>query len=185
MAVVWAALILVGAICVLDLILTLGVIRRLREHTTHLETLLRAGTGALAAPGLPAVGGTVGEFAARTLDGEEVSRRSLSGETLVAFFSPGCKPCLEKLPGFLEHARRRIGGRRLILAIVAGGDAAAAEMTETLRQVARVIVEDGYDGPVAQAFGVSEYPAFCLVDSDGTIVAAEGDVVRLALPADR
>jgi hypothetical protein len=185
MAVFWAALILVGAICLLDLILTLGVIRRLREHTTHLETLLRAGAGAPAASGLPAVGGTVGEFAARTLDGEDLSRRSLSGETLVAFFSPGCKPCLEKLPGFLDHAARRIGGRRLVLAIVAGGDAAGAEMAETLSPVARVVVEDGYDGPVARAFGVREYPAFCLVDSEGTIVAAEGDVVRLALPADR
>ncbi|WP_101790619.1 TlpA disulfide reductase family protein [Nonomuraea indica] len=185
MAVLWAAVILVGVIGTLNLILTLGVVRRLREHATHLETLLRSGAGALAPPGLPHVGGAVGEFAARTLDGEDVSRSSLSGETLVAFFSPGCKPCLEKLPGFVEHARRRIGGRRLILAIVAGGDQAAREMVRELSPVARVVVEDGYEGPVARAFQVAEYPAFCLVDSDGLIVAAEGDVTRLGLPADR
>ncbi|GGT03408.1 hypothetical protein GCM10010156_71630 [Planobispora rosea] len=183
MAVMWAALLLVGAICLLDLFLTLGVVRRLREHTAHLEKLMQGG-GAMPATGLPEAGAVVGAFEARTLDGEEISRDVLSGETLVAFFSPGCKPCLEKLPGFLEHARHRIGGRSLILAIVAGGDS-SEEMVQALRPVSRVVVEDGYDGPVARAFHVSEYPAFCLVDSEGTIVAAEGDVTRLALPADR
>lgn len=180
MVVVWAALILVGAICTIDLILTLGVVRRLREHTATLERLLQ--TGVALPPGLPKVGATVGEFTARTLDGEDISRSSLSGETLVAFFSPGCGPCEEKLPGFLEHARGRIGGPRLILAVVAGGDD-GGEMAAALREVARVIVEAGYEGPVAKAFQVTEFPAFCLVDSEGTIVAAEGDVTRLALPA--
>ncbi|SDL92962.1 Peroxiredoxin [Nonomuraea maritima] len=187
MAVMWAAIVLVGAVCALDLVLTLGVVRRLKEHTAHLERLLQGGPAGAALEGtLPTVGATVGEFTATTLDGEEIARSSLSGETLVAFFSPGCAPCVEKLPGFLAHARERIGGRSLILAIVAPGEpAATAEMTAELRQVATVVVDEDFSDGVANAFSVTEYPAFCLVDSEGTVLAVERDVARLAAPAER
>lgn len=186
MAVMWAAIVLVGAVCALDLVLTLGVVRRLKEHTAHLEGLLRAGPAGAFPGGLPAVGATVGEFTATTLDGEEIGRSSLSGETLVAFFSSGCAPCVEKLPGFLAHARERIGGRRLILAVVAPGEQAeTAKMTAELRQVATVVVDENYAGGVARAFSVTEYPAFCLVDSEGTVLAVEREVTRLAAPAER
>jgi len=81
------AVLLVGALCALNLVLTLGVIKRLREHTD----LLAAGSNA---PTI-GIGQEVGEFSARTVDGETVSPDLLSGETVVAFLLPE----LPALPG--------------------------------------------------------------------------------------
>ena len=59
MPVVLAALVIVGMLCALNLILTLGVIKRLREHAA----LLAGG------PPTIAVGEAIGEFSARTVQG--------------------------------------------------------------------------------------------------------------------
>jgi hypothetical protein len=58
-------------------------------------------------------------------------------------------------------------------------------MAAELWQVATVVVDENYAGGVARAFSVTEYPAFCLVDSEGTVLAVERDVARLAAPAER
>ena len=63
------------------------VVKRLREHTD----LLAAGSNA---PTI-GIGQEVGEFSARTVDGETVSPDLLSGETVVAFLLPE----LPALPG--------------------------------------------------------------------------------------
>ncbi len=77
MPVVLAALVIVGMLCALNLILTLGVIKRLREHAA----LLAGG------PPTIAVGEAIGEFSVRTVHGDPLSDRSLGDETLVAFVS--------------------------------------------------------------------------------------------------
>ncbi|MFI6456364.1 TlpA disulfide reductase family protein [Streptosporangium amethystogenes] len=186
-----AAVVLVGMLCLLDLLLTFGVIRRLREHTTHLEKLL--GDSRSGDP-FPALGERVGEFAATTTDGEPVSRDLLAGETVVAFFSPGCGPCREKVPVFVELARERALDRQQLLAVVvdetkepvgtagtAGtqpGGVEAKEMAEALAPVARVVLE-GEEHPVATAFTVHAFPAFCLVDAEGVVRAVTSDLDQL------
>jgi hypothetical protein len=68
--IVIAAVIVVGVLCVLDLLLTFGVIRRLKEHTAMLA---ERGSGSLAPPviGL-AEGERPGAFSATTADGQRV-----------------------------------------------------------------------------------------------------------------
>lgn len=157
-----AAVVLVGLLCTLDLILTLGVIRRLREHT---ELLSQRPEGGLR-PALP-VGGEVGEFTTSTVDGETLTRDALREETVVAFFSPGCQPCEEKLPRFVEYARAVPGGRLRVLAAVVGDAGEAGALVAELSPVARVVVEE-HDGALSAAFQAKMYPTVLLVAPDGS-----------------
>src|SRR6266508_1061488 len=121
MALLVAAVTVVGALGVVNLIFSLGVIRRLREHTEILDRLA-AGGGAQGESVMLRPGETVGDFVATTMDGERVSRGALVGSTLVGFFSPDCAPCEERLPEFVDHAEHHPGGRRQVLAVIVAQD---------------------------------------------------------------
>ncbi|MFJ8078416.1 TlpA family protein disulfide reductase [Streptomyces sp. NPDC096176] len=152
-----ATLACLGAICALDLILTLGVIKRLREHTELLSAR---------SPADIPVGAEVAEFAAVTTDGEPLSRESMKEETVVAFFSPTCGPCKEKLPRFVDFARGLAGGRESALAVVVGDVEEGAPFITELNPVVRVVVESG-DGPLGSAFKVAAFPTLVRVAPDG------------------
>ncbi|MGY0233972.1 TlpA family protein disulfide reductase [Longispora urticae] len=173
MAFLAAAVILVGVLAALNLFLTFGVIRRLREHTRTLEELAGGGHGDI----MLAAGGAIGAFTATTTTGTTVSDTALSGPTLVGFFSPTCEPCKERLPQFVEYTRS-FDGR--VLAVAVGPDAEVTDLVASLRQVADVVVETD-DGPVNKAFGVSGYPALCLVE-DGVVVASGYQIDALPVP---
>jgi hypothetical protein len=138
------AVALVGGLCVFNLVLTFGVIRRLRELTD------------VAVP----VGQPVGEFAARATNGDTVSRDSAQ---LVGFFSPGCQPCEECIPQFVDDPTER----KLAVVVGEGGEAYA----ERLALSAAVVVEPP-TGPVSQAFRVTSYPTLCLVGPRGVVLAS-------------
>lgn len=172
-----AAVVFVGALCTVDLLLTFGVIRRLREHTELLST--RAGEPG-EGPGTVAVGEVPGPFTAVDTDGAEVDHRTGGAGRLVGFFSPGCEPCRTKLPDFVAYAAEFPGGRAQVLAVVSGDEQSAADFTGPLTGVARVVV-DGSEGPVATAFGVNGFPAWCVQDEHG--VVQHSGLGREPLPA--
>ncbi|QFU92692.1 TlpA disulfide reductase family protein [Amycolatopsis sp. YIM 10] len=176
MSVLIAGVVLAGLLCLLDLVLTLGVIKRLREHT---ELLARANSPRTAL----APGERVGEFATSTLDGRRLAQADLGAETLVAFFSPTCEPCEEKIPGFLDFAREFPGGRDRVLAVVVGDPAEANWRVEDFFDVARVVVEPA-EGAVSTAFGVRGFPSVLITGPgpDGVPVVTTDDV-RLTAPA--
>ncbi|GGO73022.1 TlpA family protein disulfide reductase [Nonomuraea cavernae] len=158
---------LVGVLTVLNLLLTFGVIRRLREHTD----LLARGTTPAASmdgPDMPA-GRRVAEFDGTTTEGEPLGRDLLAGETFVGFVSPGCTPCDERMPELIETARAWPGGRQDTMIVVFGRRAAAAEYIERLTSVAKVVVE-APNGPIAAAFGVKGFPIFGVVDQAGWVL---------------
>ncbi|WP_214322579.1 TlpA family protein disulfide reductase [Nonomuraea sediminis] len=173
MAYLVAVNVLIGLLAALNLLFTVGVVRRLREHTTELAALRASGT----ARPIPAddvalpVGVPAGEFAAATLDGEPVTLGTLGDRPLVGFFSPHCQPCKEQLPTFIKYAGARPGGRDAVLAVIVGTEEEAEATAERLRPVATVVVEPDA-GPIQQAFRVTGFPAFLLVE-DGTVAASD------------
>lgn len=179
MAYLTAAVVLVGLVGALNLVLAVGLVRRLRQHTAHLNRLLAGGE--LSEP-LPA-GTVVAEFTATTTDGEPVSRALLAGRTLVGFLSPTCQACAPLVPGFLELAGR-LGGRERVVAVVdtAGGADRTDEYVARLAGAVRVVVEADR-GPLQEAFQVSGFPMFYLVDADGTVVAAGFDLPEVTVAA--
>ncbi|MEU3414616.1 TlpA disulfide reductase family protein [Streptomyces sp. NPDC006658] len=170
MAFVIAALALVGLLCLLDLTLTLGVIKRLREHTALL-TDLNGGPASIKQ------GEEVGEFTAATVDGEALTRAELSDETLVAFFSPTCGPCQEKMPKFVEYVSALPGGRDRAVAVVVGKPEESAGFVDALSPVARVVRETP-DGVLGAAFKARAYPLVLAVgaDREGRVVVRRDQV---------
>lgn len=178
-----AAVVLVGALCLIDLLLTFGVIRRLREHTTTLEDLVQRGptggqpvAGTVARQDVP-----VGAFTAWTVDGELLSSDHLASNTVVVFLAPECDTCREQVPELVRWAADQDRERTLI--VLDGQVTDPADLVAALNPVARVIVETA-GTPVTEAFGATAFPSFCVVDG-GKVTAASLDLARLPVVAAR
>lgn len=171
MYVLTAAVVIVAVLCTLDLILTLGVIRRLREHT---ETL--AGLSAGHRDGI-APGTVVGDISGESIIGTPIDRTFITGggDTVIGFFSPGCGPCKALLPEYRSFVS---GAPYRVLTVIVGERAGAAEYIEALRDTGEIVVE-APPGSIAQAFGVDGYPTVCMVDDSGRVVAAGGNTRSL------
>lgn len=157
-----AALVVVGLLGLLNLLLTLGILRRMRAE---------AGMKGAASPFELRPGSTLGEFAATTINGEPITDETVTGT--VAFFSAGCKPCHDLLPDFLAYAREQ--GRDNVVAVVAGDEPATVGV---LAEVARVVTAELDGGPVAKAFRNTWTPALYAV-SDRHVIATGARVADL------
>jgi hypothetical protein len=178
MPVVIGAVIVVGAVCVLDLLLTFGVIRRLREHTELLREHQVPSSR-------PVIGLSVGQvpkpFQVVTADGTALS--GPAGLRLAGFFSASCSICPERVAPFIEYVRGNHIARDDVLAVllVADGNTPPRYLDE-LAEVARVCVQPD-DSWVAMAFSVAGYPAFCLLGDDGVVLSSGYDPAALPAPA--
>ncbi|MET9249357.1 hypothetical protein [Nonomuraea sp. NPDC003709] len=171
-----AVVALIGALSLVGLVLTLGVVRRLREHTKLLDGLYEAIDlmGGPSGPGGgPAVGDVAGDFEATTVDGSPLTRDLLPDGTVVAFLSPDCRGCHEKLPGFASWAAGQ--DRSRVLAVVDNRSGDPADMVSALKPVAQVIV----DSAVSNAFGVHSFPTFLQVTAGGRLLAVAPEISRL------
>jgi AhpC/TSA family len=163
-----AALTLTTGLILLDLVLTLAIIRRLRQHTVRLgelDSILRPSPGL--EPGSP-----LPEFTAAT-GGESISTASLMGSTtIVIFLSADCNGWHEQLPAIQAYLR---AGAHHAIAVVGGDD---PELAGAFDGLAKVIVED-LQGPVQRAFRVRTYPSFVVAGPDGKVEAAALTVQEL------
>ena len=159
MVYVVAAVVATAVFCVFNLVLTLGLVRRQRLLGTT------SGVGWAPPDGdlVLGAGERVGPFRAQTVDGEPVSDDVLHGGTVVGFFAPGCQPCAELLPVFVDRVGRIPGGRAAALAVLSGSGDGSESYVAALADVSRVVIEPT-DGPVAAAFGVRSFPAFVVLD---------------------
>src|SRR6266542_3937275 len=167
-----AAIVLLGAVCTVNLILTLALIRRLREQA-----------GGPPGPRQPlpkvivGIGERPAEFTAATTEGEPIDRDAVAGG-LVGFFSPQCSPCRERVPEFMEYAHHAVVDRTRVVAVLVGRPEEVADLADTLDGIARIVVEP-VDGPLSTAFAVGGLPALCLLDQTSTVVRSE-EVADLA-----
>lgn len=168
LAVVAAVAFLALAVCLLNLVLTLGVLRRLREHTELISNL--SATGEPLAPML-AEGEIAGTFDAVATTGERVSRDLLSGLTLVGAFSPHCPACAERLPAFVDFAATFTGGRDQVIAVLAGEETETTTYRAQLEPVARVVIEPAIGGEICTALEFRAFPAFGILDEAGKVVS--------------
>ncbi|GAA4954848.1 TlpA family protein disulfide reductase [Actinoplanes utahensis] len=175
-----AAVTLAGLLGIVNLLLSFGVIRRLRKHS---ELLARQAADAHGPDGplMLAAGQVAAPFEATANDGGAVSLASFTGQTLVGFFSPGCSACEERMPSFLAYANDLADPSR-VLAVVVGKPDRAEPLVAELSPVARV-VQEASDGAVADAFAIRGFPSFLLVDPDGTVAASSLVMTELPVPA--
>ncbi|MFE9355094.1 TlpA family protein disulfide reductase [Streptomyces olivaceoviridis] len=172
-----AAVVLVGALCMLDLLLTVGLIRRLRAQQAP-----RTSADGLADEGMLPPGAIVGAFETRTVDDRPLHSRDLDTGTVVVFLSPGCPPCHAQLPQVV--AALGAAATDGAVAVVAGGrdgDAETEQMLKELRPVARVVHEP-VTGPITEAFAARAFPVMCRVRTAGDVLVVEA-VGEHVLPA--
>lgn len=172
------AVVLVGLLCVVDLLLTFAVLRRLREHTEQLGRLSGAGNSS---PGFDRdrfVGQELPEFSATTTDGAVISRESVAGTVeLVGFFAPGCDPCLVQAPVFAEVAGGMAAGKTLVL--VAGSGSDADDLVQIFKGVTDVVLApEGMT--VIKGLNIDAFPTVLRFDASGAIVDAAVSVPGLA-----
>ncbi|MEU8251406.1 hypothetical protein [Nonomuraea sp. NPDC048916] len=171
-----AGMVVLGLLCLVNLVLMLAVIRRLREHTEQLAAI-RAGSPAQA---LLAPGTSLPAFEAESVDGEPIDSRVTSPE-IVALLSTECSVCLDQLPDLVGFITDRRVGRPAAVAVIMGDDSAQAErLIEELRPIASV-VRQPWGGPIEKAFEARAFPAFYLA-SEGVVRAASIAVMELDRP---
>ncbi|MEU6427174.1 hypothetical protein ABZ860_14890 [Microbispora sp. NPDC046973] len=163
-----ALVVLVGVFCLVNLILIVGVIRRLREHDEALAARSEQEQNRRA---ILSEGEVAEPFETVSTDGGLVSRDRFEQPTLVGFFSPGCTACHEALPGFLAMAERFPGGPEQVLAVIVDENGESGAQRASLEPVARVVVEK-LGGPVTSALHVGAVPAFGLVGPGGTVMSS-------------
>jgi thiol-disulfide isomerase/thioredoxin len=173
MAILAVMVALIGALTVANLIFTMGVTRRLREHQQLFE---RHGTAGRPVSGLP-IGSMVGEFSATTVDGRERTNANLTSTTLIGFFSEGCEPCEELIPRFIESGRKYLGGAERVIAVISGpADGVAATR---LAGAGDVIAGDPARS-VIKSFKVEAFPTLMLIGVDGRVRASDFELSMLA-----
>lgn len=175
MLILIAAVAIVGGLCLLDLLLTFGVIRRLREHGR-----LLAESGGQTPPviGL-AEGNSPAPFVLTATSGERLTEQS--GLRIVAFFSSSCSACQAGAPLFADYVGRHHLERDSVLAVVQQDEGPLPTYLDRLTEVAEVYVEPT-GGDVGEAFQLGGYPAFCVLDAAGAVVATGYDPAMLPAP---
>lgn len=151
MTILVAAVILVGALCVFDLLLTFAVLRRLREHTAELAVL-----GVSRSAG-PDVGALVGKRLPESV--------LAHAPRLVGVFDAHCSTCFEHAPAFAAEA-----AGTALAAVVTGSGPKADELAGRLAGIPVVTGSDAEE--VVTALGIPAFPTFLRVAPDGTVQLA-------------
>ncbi|MFC9757323.1 hypothetical protein [Streptomyces sp. NPDC056921] len=167
-----AIVVLVGLLCVLNLVLTYGIIRRLREQVAD------AGREPLEVPhSVLNAGATVGPFSAIDTEGGGLTRDDLSEGQLITFMSPGCPACEELLPLVAERARE-YGPERVLAVVVrdadkdnAGEGNGVRAYLERLAPVARIMTCDLGD-ELTTAFALTGVPAYVEMGRGGRVASS-------------
>ena len=147
-----------GTLTVLNLVLTVGVVQRLRVHT---ETLTQMG-GEMPTlrPGEP-----IGPFDAVSVKDEAISDLMIDAESIIGFFSPGCGPCKERLPDFREFTYEMSSVQQHSIAVVVGSEDESADLVAAIGEDSIVVLEDD-GGSLTSACQVKAFPTFLVVDRD-------------------
>lgn len=180
MAYLTAAVTLFGLLSIVNLALTLGIVRRLR--TQRHESPPTAKGDPFKGSGL-SVGEPVGSFSVRDTQGRPLSRDSLREGMLVAFLSPGCLPCEELLPSVVELGRAAGPGQVLAVVVLnEDGGARPDAFVAALSPVATVAVTR-LEGELTRAFSIQGMPTGVRMGPEGRIAASGRALLRVPHPA--
>jgi hypothetical protein len=166
------------AISLFNLLLILGIVRRMREMGPMISA------DYLAIESGPQPGMQLPEFVARTTGGDQADRSTLSaGRGLVAFLSTGCSACRGELPQLRDYvAKQRVDPAHSFV-FISGDPAGESDYATTASAFAQVVVEES-DGPLARIFDIKAFPTV-LALRDGRVQANAPSVSALHLEAAR
>jgi hypothetical protein len=166
------------AISLFNLLLILGVVRRMREiGPTIPPEYLEVESG-------PQAGMPIPNFTARTTDGRQTDSSFFNaGRGLVAFLSVGCGACSEQLPQLRAYVMREHIDPARSLVFVSGDRDGQSEYARVAAHFAQVVVEEA-SGHFSRTFDIKAFPTV-LALHDGRVQANAPSVGALHLEAAR
>lgn len=168
----------VGALCLINLALTLAMARQLRRVSEGLKARRAAITQNLGFK----IGDMAPQFAATTTTGEVRTLDGATGSRLViAFLTAMCPPCRTQAERLKEYAASAARESTQILVIISGPATMASEFGREMEDSLWVAVEPPR-GPTATAFAIETYPTVYLIGPDGRIEAGGRTVASLPTP---
>jgi len=152
--------VLLWLIVLLNLLLTLALVRRINHGTSSMEKGLKAGEMAPA-------------FTAQTLSGEIVTHATYADQSMVfVFISTHCKPCRELLPT-LEKLGPRARQAGVELVLVSGDE---LEDTRTLVKEMQiqlpVLVAPRASNSFFDDYKITSTPSYCHINEQNTVQSA-------------
>lgn len=179
MGILIAAVVMLTALALFNLVLTLALVRRLR----HLEN---PGPGGVfpVFPDLEEVpaGRAVPEFTATTRDGVEISTKERLGDRAVyAFFDTSCGSCKKQLQPLVDFAEDAGLSPEQVIAFVGHEDPEAdADAYTSVLEGHTTIVMQSLGDEAGLAFSPGGIPAIILADADGVVVRSGVEVKSVA-----
>lgn len=148
--------VLLWAAVLLNLLLTLGLARRIRTAIPVMESLK--------------VGQKAPNFSAQTLQGQTLTLANYAGRrTAFVFVSPHCKPCQEELPHLRElSSKARDFGTELVL-VSDEGEETTGPFAEGVVDGLTVLVAPRGRNPLFTDYKVPGTPSFYLLDAHGKV----------------
>ena len=157
-----AAVIVLAVLVVLDLALTLAIIRRLRATGTTTAAGHAAHETTVDVFASPAIGSAIPLLQVQAESGVPVDTAAFTdGGALVAFAAVGCKPCHDQLPELREVVEARVarGDRALVVVLAPEPQSEPADdFVAAFDGLAPVVVETG--PRLGQAFEIEGYPTY-------------------------
>ena len=160
-----SSVILLWIIVLLNLLLTLGIIRKINnespaQNDSFTKHGLEEGT---AAP----------DFTAETLDGERVSLATYAGRsTDFHFLSVHCTPCREILPELLEFAPLAANAGIEFVFVILDELPQARAFVEEFQISLPVLVAPRANNDFADLYKIGGTPNYCLIDGQGQVISA-------------
>ena len=156
------AVIVLAVLVLLDLLLSVAIVRRLRDHEAQLADALPS-----TEPGLR-TGTPMPDFT--SADGSLTRTDVLGTPVLLGFFSTGCRFC----PAQAEQLAHRVAeltarSIRVVNVLTVTDETVADDLTPVLEKSGTVVTEHGPGGLMA-TFSISGTPSFLLFDGEGTLL---------------
>jgi peroxiredoxin len=151
--------ILLWILMLFNILLTIGLARRINTRLPQLETLK--------------VGQKAPDFTAWTLEGIPVTLADYAGRTVAfVFISPGCDPCRDEMPR-LERLRPQAEQRDLLLALVSDvNEEETRTFVKELGSTLPVLVAPHGRTSFLNDYKSTATPSFCWIGQDGKVQAA-------------
>lgn len=160
-------LVLLWIVVLLNLLLTIALIRRFNRISTHLSAFGDMDIGL-------EKGSLAPDFQAETLTGETVTLADYTRKVVsFIFISPHCSPCLEKIPKLNALvAKAEQAGVELLLVNTDGDKAETAAFVEKHSVVLPVLIAPSESNSFARDYKADATPSYCILNQDSYVEAA-------------
>lgn len=156
-------LVLLWLVVLLNLLLTIALIRRFNRMSLFADMDVGLEKGSLAP-----------DFQAETLTGETVTLADYARKVVsLIFISPHCSPCLEKMPKLNAlAAKAKQAGVELLLVNTDGDKAETATFVEKHNVALPVLIAPSESNSFVRDYKADATPSFCILNKDSYVEAA-------------